>query len=176
MTQLRVLLSRLRRLISRARLDADLLEDIETHLALLSDEYRRKGLSDLEARLAARKAFGGMEQTRLAVHDVRGFVWVEEAAQDLCDAFRMLARTPLFRTFEHRAPCSREWSARGRSRSGLLLRPASSLPGGACHARLLSRHGRRSTARSCPDGAGHGARVAACRGLGASNVADAFQR
>ena len=77
MIAVRVWLARVVGLFSAARQDAELLEDIQTQLALLEEDFRRRGLSDHEARLAARKAFGGVEQTRETVRDVRSFVWVE---------------------------------------------------------------------------------------------------
>ena len=45
------------------RRDLELQDEIDTHLALAEEEYRRAGMSDDEARDAARRAFGGVLKT-----------------------------------------------------------------------------------------------------------------
>ena len=52
------------RVFGRGRRDRELTEEIDTHLALAEDEYRRAGMSNDEARDAARRAFGGVLRTR----------------------------------------------------------------------------------------------------------------
>lgn len=55
MTTLRAFVARLRALFIR---DRRLSEEIESHLHALTEEHRRRGLSEEEARAAARRAFG----------------------------------------------------------------------------------------------------------------------
>jgi putative ABC transport system permease protein len=63
---------------------------------LLEDDYRRRGLTFEEARVAARRAFGGVEQTKELQRDARSFRWVNDARQDVRYAVRMLRRSPAF--------------------------------------------------------------------------------
>jgi predicted permease len=70
--------------------------EVESHLGLLEDEFRRRGMSPDEARLAARRAFGGVEQVKEHQRDARSFVWVGDARRDAVHAVRSLRRTPGF--------------------------------------------------------------------------------
>ena len=50
--------------------DGDLAREVAAHLALLEDEYRRRGLTPDEARLAARRAIGSVAQMKDLHRDV----------------------------------------------------------------------------------------------------------
>jgi putative ABC transport system permease protein len=76
-----------------ARADADAAREINAHLALLEDEYRRRGMSQDEARLAARRALGSAAHTADLHRDARMFVWIDDAWRDLAHGARMLRRT-----------------------------------------------------------------------------------
>jgi putative ABC transport system permease protein len=93
---LRILWSRILGLIGRRHRDPDLAEDIEAHLDLLAIEYTKRGLSLDEARAAARRAFGGVEQMKEAYRDRRGLRWIEEVGRDLRYTMRSLARNRSF--------------------------------------------------------------------------------
>ena len=67
-----------------------------SHLALLEDEFQRRGMTAEDARLAARRAFGGVEQAKEIQRDARSFRWLNDARQDARYAVRMLRRTPGF--------------------------------------------------------------------------------
>lgn len=85
-------LQRLLDLTRRRRRDAHLAEDVETHLALLADDYERRGLTPDEARSAARRAFGGVDQVKSLCRDVGGFPVLDAVAQDVRFATRLLIR------------------------------------------------------------------------------------
>jgi len=87
-----VLLARLRGLISRGRADAALDEDIQAHLELLTQDYINRGLSPRDARDAARRAFGGIDQIKERYRDQRGVPVIETFVQDLRYAARILRR------------------------------------------------------------------------------------
>jgi predicted permease len=89
---LRVWLVRLVGTVSGRRRDDALREELETHLELLADEHRRRGLSDAEARLAARRDLGGVAQTRESFRDTRRLPGVDAFVQDARFAWRALVR------------------------------------------------------------------------------------
>ena len=78
------------------RLDGELEEEISSHLAMQEEEFRARGMSAAEARLAARREFGGVTQTVEAYRERRGVAWVENTLKDLRYALRGLARDPGF--------------------------------------------------------------------------------
>jgi putative ABC transport system permease protein len=91
-TIVRVLWSRFLGVIGRRHRDEDLEAEIRTHLEMLEAKYVRDGLSIDAARAAARREFGGVEQTKDAYRDHRGWRWFEDAQRDLRYTLRSLAR------------------------------------------------------------------------------------
>lgn len=76
----------------RAEAEDDLSRELASHLALLEDENRRRGMTPDEARLAARRAMGSMALAKDRHRDARSFAWIDDAWRDLGFAARMLAR------------------------------------------------------------------------------------
>jgi putative ABC transport system permease protein len=74
--------------------EADLSREIQSHLQLLEDEFAAKGMPRDDARLAARRAFGGVEQAKERQRDARGFRWLEDSRVDLKLGARMLVKYP----------------------------------------------------------------------------------
>jgi len=56
------LLRRLLAAVRRNKAERDLDDEVRFHLQSLADEFEAKGLDARAARLAARRAFGGVEQ------------------------------------------------------------------------------------------------------------------
>ncbi len=95
MTEIRRFLARLlNSLIHPRRAEKELEREINAHLQLLEDEYAAKGLPRDEARMAARRAFGGVEQAREHHRDARGFRWLDNSRVDFKLGARMLAKYP----------------------------------------------------------------------------------
>jgi putative ABC transport system permease protein len=89
-------LRRLWNLVCRARLDDELRQELETHLALIEEEERADGLNGSDARRAARLRFGNPRAHREQALDgilARG---IEHLAGDLRQAVRMLCKNPSF--------------------------------------------------------------------------------
>jgi macrolide transport system ATP-binding/permease protein len=93
---MRTLLSRAIELLFRRSRDRRMDAEIQTHLELLVDEYLAKGMSLKDAELAAKRAFGGVDQLRERYRDQRGFPVFTEIAQDLRYACRVMARERWF--------------------------------------------------------------------------------
>ena len=78
------------------RAESELERELAAHLGVLEDEYKRRGLTDAEARLAARRAFGGVAQAKELHRDARSFRWLNDLRQDTRFAARALVRAPGF--------------------------------------------------------------------------------
>ena len=92
LTKARVLALRLLEGVRRASRDDRLSEEIETHLELLTNDLIAKGLSLADARTAARRAFGAVDQLKFVYRDQRGLPVLEALAQDVRFAVRLLRR------------------------------------------------------------------------------------
>jgi putative ABC transport system permease protein len=88
--------NRCRVFFRRGRAEQELNREVASHLALIEDDMRRRGMTPEEARFAARRRFGGVEHTKDLHRDARSFVWLEQLRQDVQYAFRTLARNPGF--------------------------------------------------------------------------------
>lgn len=87
-------LRRLAALFRSARADADLAREIRAHLQLLEDQLVGQGMALEDARYAARRAFGGVEQTKERQRDARSFRVLDNAWRDLKLGARMLVKYP----------------------------------------------------------------------------------
>ena len=96
MSRLRRLLHRLYNGVRPSKAERDLTREVSSHLTLLQDEFQRRGVSVEEARLAARRAFGGVEQAKEVQRDARSLRWLSDLWQDVRYASRDLARHPGF--------------------------------------------------------------------------------
>jgi predicted permease len=87
---------RLANVFRPVKAERELARELGSHLALLEDEFQRRGMTPEDARLAARRAFGGVEQAKELQRDARSFVWLDDARRDVEYAVRTLRRTPGF--------------------------------------------------------------------------------
>src|SRR5262244_1561722 len=86
----------LRALLRRSQAEHDLDEELRYHIERQTEQNIRLGMSPEEARRAARKAFGGVEQAKERSRDARGLRWLEDMWQDLRYGMRMLLKAPGF--------------------------------------------------------------------------------
>ena len=93
---MRRLLARLANLFGGHRAERELTREIESHLAMLADDFERRGLTPHDARLAARRAYGGVERAKELHREARSFLWIEQWLKDVRYGVRGLLRTPGF--------------------------------------------------------------------------------
>ena len=96
MDWIRILLSRCAGFFSRARLDNDLDEELQSHIDLAIDENLEQGMSQQQARTAALRRFGGVTQTREQYRAERGLPFLEAIWHDLKFGVRHLRKSPGF--------------------------------------------------------------------------------
>lgn len=92
MDALRTLLTRIAAAFRGAKLEESLDAEMRSHLAMLTEENIRRGMSAEEARYTARREFGGMEQTKEAYRERRGLPFVETLLQDARLGIRLIIK------------------------------------------------------------------------------------
>ena len=95
-TRLRAGLSRFSFVLTRRRLDDDARLEIDAHLDLLTERYRRQGLSPEDAYMAARRQFGNAALARHEIHEMNSIGWIEHGVQDLRYALRQFRRSAAY--------------------------------------------------------------------------------
>lgn len=82
------------------RAEREMSREMNAHLALLQEDFERRGLPAEEAAIAARRAFrehsGGVEQAKELHREARSFVWIEQFFKDIRYAWGGLRRNPGF--------------------------------------------------------------------------------
>src|SRR5437868_9805137 len=96
MPRLRAWFSRLLGLFSKNRRDAEMAEEMQAHLDLLTERNIAAGMLSHDARNAALREFGGVEQVKENAREQRVLRWADGFVQDIRYGARMLLRTPGF--------------------------------------------------------------------------------
>src|SRR5262252_8909698 len=86
----------LRAPLRRSQAENELDEELRYHIERQTEQNIRLGMNPEEARSAARKAFGGVEQAKERSRDARGVRWLEDLWHDLRYGARMLVKNPGF--------------------------------------------------------------------------------
>jgi predicted permease len=87
---------RLKALWNRRRLDRDLEDELQFHLAMRAERRALDGLAAGEAAAAARRQFGNLSSIRESCRAVWTFVSLESLCRDFRYACRLLAKSPGF--------------------------------------------------------------------------------
>jgi putative ABC transport system permease protein len=93
---MRILLARFLGFFRRGRLEQELEDEVRSHLEMLEQENLRRGMPPQEARYAALRSFGSVDQTKESYREQRGLPFVESFFQDIRYGLRGLRRTPGF--------------------------------------------------------------------------------
>lgn len=92
---MRVLFERLLGFLRGSRAaDRRIAEETEFHLSMLEEENIRRGMTPVEARLAARREFGGAAQMQEEFRDQSGLPVLSSIWKDIVFAWRAASKTP----------------------------------------------------------------------------------
>src|SRR5690242_18509790 len=91
-------LNRIAAVVRSRKLERDLDEELQLHIELKTQENIAAGMPPEEARYAALRAFGKLEQKKEECRDADRLRWLEDIIQDLRYGLRQLRRNPGFTT------------------------------------------------------------------------------
>jgi len=83
-------------MFSRERRPSDFNAEVEAHIALEADRLKEQGLSEEEARMGARRAFGNVTQAQERFYESGRCRWWDELCQDVRYGLRQLRRNAGF--------------------------------------------------------------------------------
>jgi len=87
---------RLRSLFKRGRVEQELSDELRFHLEKLIEENIARGLNPKDARYAALRELGGMDQIKEECRDMRQVNYIEDFFRDIRYGLRVLAKSPGF--------------------------------------------------------------------------------
>src|ERR1700722_20737818 len=96
MRYLRRIFHRFFSLFANSKAEAELDREIAAHLQLLEDDFRDRGMTPEEARRAARRTYGGVEQMKQLHRNERAYQGLATSVMDVKYTLRQLRKSPGF--------------------------------------------------------------------------------
>jgi predicted permease len=93
---MRTWVSRVAAVFGRRDAEAELDDELRSHLEMAAEENRRRGMSDGEARRKAMRDFGGVTQVRESYRMREGLPWIENLRRDVAYGLRQMRKSPGF--------------------------------------------------------------------------------
>ena len=87
---------RVRALFGKRKLDAEMDDEMRSHIELRTQANIEAGMNPEEARFAALRQFGCMESVKETCRDQRRWVWLESLSREFRQSFRLLSKNPGF--------------------------------------------------------------------------------
>src|SRR5712691_4867423 len=87
---------RIEGLFQKRKLDSDMAEEMRMHIDMRTRENIEAGMSADEARYAAMRQFGWVDNIKETCREQRGVTWLEHLVQDTRYGARMLCKNPAF--------------------------------------------------------------------------------
>ena len=91
--RIRAAISRVVATVRRRQADREFAPELDSHLDLLTDDFKAAGMTEHDARRAAKLKLGSPVSLRESTHDARGLRWLSSAGQDLRYAVRTLSKS-----------------------------------------------------------------------------------